>query len=97
VAAAIRVPESRFFCSRHSTDRLESSVDVREQRDRKGGYAKSGPGITKEFSGISNPSEKPTDVNVVIVTVEFTPEEAAQEVNIHLEGEGFIGLNEELA
>jgi len=33
---------------------------------------------------------------VVIDTIEFTPEEAAQEVNLRLERERFIGLNEEL-
>jgi sulfate adenylyltransferase len=68
---------SRYlFCSRHSVNRLESSVDACEQRDRKGGYAKSGPGIIKEFSGISNPSEKPADGHVVIDTIEFEQEAA---------------------
>jgi hypothetical protein len=33
---------------------------------------------------------------VVIDTAGLTPEEAAQEIILHLEREGFIGLNEEL-
>jgi hypothetical protein len=92
----ISFKEPLFFYSRHSTDRLESSIDACEQRDRKGGYAKSGPGIIKEFSGISNSSEKPTDGYAVTGTVEFAPEEPAQEVNLGLGREGFIGLNDEL-
>jgi sulfate adenylyltransferase len=76
---------------------LSTSVDVCEQRDRKGLYAKARAGIIKEFTGISDPYEEPTDAEVVINTAELTPEEAAQEIILHLEREGFIGLNEELA
>ncbi|PYJ78298.1 MAG: adenylyltransferase [Verrucomicrobia bacterium] len=76
---------------------LSTSVDVCEQRDRKGLYAKARAGIIKEFTGISDPYEEPDDAEVVINTAEFTPEEAAQEIILHLEREGFIGLNEELA
>jgi len=76
---------------------LSTSVDVCEQRDRKGLYAKARAGIIKEFTGISDPYEEPNDAEVVINTAEFTPEEAAQEIILHLEREGFIGLNEELA
>ena len=75
---------------------LSTSVDVCEQRDRKGLYAKARAGIIKEFTGISDPYEEPTDAEVVIDTAGFTPEEAAQEIILHLEREGFIGLNEEL-
>jgi sulfate adenylyltransferase len=76
---------------------LSTPVDVCEQRDRKGLYAKARAGIIKEFTGISDPYEEPNDAEVVINTSEFTPEEAAQEIILHLEREGFIGVNEELA
>jgi sulfate adenylyltransferase len=76
---------------------LSTSVEVCEQRDRKGLYAKARAGIIKEFTGISDPYEEPTDAEVVINTAELTPEEAAQEIILHLEREGFIGLNEEPA
>jgi sulfate adenylyltransferase len=76
---------------------LSTSVDVCEQRDRKGLYAKARAGIIKEFTGISDPYEEPADAEVVINTAELTPEEAAQEIILHLEREGFIGLNEEPA
>ncbi|HXX40810.1 MAG TPA: adenylyl-sulfate kinase, partial [Chthoniobacterales bacterium] len=76
---------------------LSTSVAVCEQRDRKGLYAKARAGIIKEFTGISDPYEEPNDAEVVINTAELTPEEAAQEIILHLEREGFIGLNEERA
>ena len=62
-----------------------------EGRDRKGLYAKARAGIIKEFTGISDPYEEPTDADVTINTTELTPDEAAQEIILHLESEGFIG------
>ena len=72
---------------------LSTSVDVCEQRDRKGLYAKARAGILKEFTGISDPYEEPTDAELHINTAELSPEEAAQEIVLHLEREGFIGMN----
>ncbi len=72
---------------------LSTSVDVCEQRDRKGLYAKARAGILKEFTGISDPYEDPVKPEVRINTAELTPEEAAQEIILHLEREGFIGIN----
>ena len=76
---------------------VSTSVEVCEQRDRKGLYAKARAGILKEFTGISDPYEEPTDAEVVINTAELTPEEAAQEIILHLEREGFVGVNGEAA
>ncbi len=72
---------------------LSTSVDVCEQRDRKGLYAKARAGILKEFTGISDPYEEPTDAELHINTAELSPEEAAQEIVLHLEREGFVGMN----
>ena len=72
---------------------LSTSVDVCEGRDRKGLYAKARAGILKEFTGISDPYEEPADAEVKINTAELSPEEAAQEIVLHLEQEGFIGMN----
>jgi sulfate adenylyltransferase len=72
---------------------IATSVEVCEQRDRKGLYAKARAGILKEFTGISDPYEAPTDAEVTINTGELSPEEAAQEIILHLEREGFIGVN----
>ncbi len=72
---------------------LSTSVDVCEKRDRKGLYAKARAGILKEFTGISDPYEEPVNPEVRINTAELTPEEAAQEIILHMEREGFIGMN----
>jgi sulfate adenylyltransferase len=72
---------------------IATSVEVCEQRDRKGLYAKARAGILKEFTGISDPYEAPADAEVTINTGELSPEEAAQEIILHLEREGFIGVN----
>ena len=70
---------------------IATGVDVCEQRDRKGLYAKARAGILKEFTGISDPYEAPSDAEVTINTGELSAEEAAQEIILHLEREGFIG------
>jgi sulfate adenylyltransferase len=72
---------------------VATSIDVCEQRDRKGLYAKARAGIVKEFTGISDPYEVPNDAEMVIDTAKLSPEEAAQAIILHLEREGFIGVN----
>ena len=71
---------------------IATPVETCEQRDRKGLYAKARAGIIKEFTGISDPYEAPADAEVTIDTAEWTAEEAAQEIILHLEREGFIGV-----
>jgi sulfate adenylyltransferase len=72
---------------------VATPVDTCEQRDRKGLYAKARAGIIKEFTGISDPYETPTDAEVTINTADLSPEEAAQEIILHLEREGFVGVS----
>jgi sulfate adenylyltransferase len=72
---------------------LCTPIEVCEQRDRKGLYAKARAGILKDFTGISDPYEPPRDAEVVINTAELSPEEAAQEIILHLERQGFIGVS----
>ena len=70
---------------------VATPLEVCETRDRKGLYAKARAGVLKEFTGISDPYEEPTDADIVIDTTSITPEEAAQDVILHLEREGYIG------
>lgn len=74
---------------------VATPLEICEQRDRKGLYAKARAGIVKEFTGISDPYEAPTDAEVVINTAELSAEEAAQEIILHLEQQGFIGVGPE--
>jgi sulfate adenylyltransferase len=72
---------------------IATAIETCEQRDRKGLYAKARAGVLKQFTGISDPYEAPTDADVVIDTADLSPEEAAQEIFLHLEREGYIGVN----
>jgi sulfate adenylyltransferase len=72
---------------------VATPVEICEQRDRKGLYAKARAGIIPEFTGVSDPYEEPVDAEVVIETENTSPEEAAQQVLLHLEHEGYIGPN----
>jgi sulfate adenylyltransferase len=66
-------------------------IEVCEQRDRKGLYAKARAGQIKEFTGVSDPYEVPGDAEVAIDTTDLNPDEAAQEILLHLEQQGYIG------
>src|SRR5438270_1094218 len=70
---------------------VATSIEVCEQRARKGLYAKARAGIIPEFTGVSDPYGVPADSDVTIDTASTTPEEAAQQVLLHLEHEGYIG------
>jgi sulfate adenylyltransferase len=76
---------------------VATPIETCEERDRKGLYAKARAGIVKEFTGISDPYEVPTDAEVVINTAELSAEESAQEIILHLEQQGFIGVSPEPA
>jgi len=72
---------------------VATPLAVCEERDRKGLYAKARAGLIPEFTGISDPYEPPEDAEIVIDAAEVTPEEAAQEVLLYLEREGYVGPN----
>jgi sulfate adenylyltransferase len=72
---------------------VSTPLDICEQRDRKGQYAKARAGIIKNYTGISDPYEIPEDADVVIDTTDISPDEAAQEVILHLEQKGYIGVS----
>ena len=69
---------------------VATPIEVCEQRDRKGLYAKARAGIIKEFTGISDPYEEPADADLVIDTSQLTAEEAAQQIVLHCEKEGYV-------
>ena len=66
-------------------------IEVCEQRDRKGLYAKARAGIIKEFTGISDPYEEPLNADLSIDTTDISPGEAANQIILHLESMGYIG------
>jgi sulfate adenylyltransferase len=72
---------------------VATPLEICEQRDRKGLYAKARAGLIREFTGISDPYEPPNDSEIVLDTTDLAPEEGAQEIFLYLEREGFVGAN----
>ena len=69
---------------------VATPLEVCEQRDRKGLYAKARAGLVKEFTGISDPYEIPEQPAIIIDTSDLGVEEAAQRVLLKLEHEGYL-------
>ncbi|MBI2412278.1 MAG: bifunctional sulfate adenylyltransferase/adenylylsulfate kinase [Deltaproteobacteria bacterium] len=69
---------------------VATPIEVCEERDRKGLYAKARAGIIKEFTGISDPYEAPENAELVIDTRDCSPDEASQRIILKLEQMGFI-------
>ncbi len=69
---------------------VATPLEVCEERDRKGLYAKARAGIIKEFTGISDPYEKPESPEMVIDTTDISPDLAAHRMLVKLESMGFI-------
>ena len=70
---------------------VATPLEICEERDRKGLYAKARAGLIPEFTGISDPYEEPLDAEVVIDTTAFSPDEAANQVVLYLERLGYVG------
>ena len=69
---------------------VATPLEVCEERDRKGLYAKARAGIIKEFTGINDPYEEPESPDLRIDTVGLYPELAAHRIFVKLESLGFI-------
>ena len=69
---------------------VATPLEVCEQRDRKGLYAKARAGIIKGFTGISDPYETPETPEMRIDTSELTPDLVAHRILVKLESMGFI-------
>ncbi len=69
---------------------VDTPLEVCEQRDAKGMYAKARRGEIKGFTGIDDPYEPPIEPEVRVDTVAYTPEENAHRIIECLIGRGFI-------
>lgn len=69
---------------------VATPLEVCEERDRKGLYARARRGEIAHFTGISDPYEAPEDPDMRIDTQELTPDEAAHDIILKLEHMGYI-------
>ena len=70
---------------------IDTPLEVAEERDVKGLYAKARKGEIKNFTGIDSPYEPPRDPEIRLATTEQTPEEAADELLGFLKAKGYVG------
>jgi sulfate adenylyltransferase len=70
---------------------VATALEVCEARDRKGLYARARAGIVKDFTGISDPYEVPTDAELTIDTAAVEPDQAATLIVRYLEQHGYLG------
>ncbi|WP_319548574.1 bifunctional sulfate adenylyltransferase/adenylylsulfate kinase [Desulfogranum marinum] len=68
---------------------VATPLEVCEQRDRKGLYAKARKGIIKGVTGVSDPYIVPENPELTIDTSQLTPAEAVQEIMLYLEEQGY--------
>jgi sulfate adenylyltransferase len=71
---------------------VSTPLEVCETRDKQGLYAKARAGDIEDFTGISDPYEEPVNQMLSIDTSNITPEEGAQMILLHLEREGYVGI-----
>ena len=69
---------------------VDTPIEVCEQRDTKGMYAKARRGEIKAFTGVDDPYEEPLNPEIRLKTTERSPEENAREIVRHLIDRGFL-------
>ena len=69
---------------------VKCDLAVVEERDTKGLYKKARAGIIKNFTGISDPYEEPTNPEVQVHTGEESIEQSAERVLEYLRSKGLI-------
>ncbi len=69
---------------------VDTPLEVAEERDPKGLYAKARSGELANFTGIDSPYEAPESAEVRVDTTSVTPEEAADQVIARLRTHGII-------
>ncbi len=73
---------------------VDTPIEVCEQRDVKGMYAKARRGEIKGFTGIDDPYEAPENAEITLDTVSNTPEENAYVIINYLIDQGLIRADE---
>jgi sulfate adenylyltransferase len=69
---------------------VDTPIDVCEQRDVKGLYARARRGQITGFTGVDDPYEVPVDPEITLDTVKFGPDENAHKIIAYLEEHGYL-------
>jgi sulfate adenylyltransferase len=71
---------------------VDTPIEVCEERDVKGMYAKARRGEITGFTGIDDPYEPPEHPEITLDTTAYSPEENAQRILAFLMQRGFVRL-----
>jgi sulfate adenylyltransferase len=69
---------------------VDTPIDVCEQRDAKGLYARARRGQITGFTGVDDPYEAPVNPEIILDTVDFDANTNARKIIVHLEERGFL-------
>jgi sulfate adenylyltransferase len=69
---------------------MDTPIEVCEQRDSKGMYARARRGEIKGFTGVDDPYEPPIQPEITLNSVDHSPEENARRIITFLEERGFL-------
>ena len=69
---------------------VDTPLEICEQRDPKGMYARARRGEIKEFTGIDDPYELPDSAELRLTTTDVSPDENAEKIIQHLTAQGFL-------
>ena len=74
---------------------VDTPLEVCEQRDTKGMYARARRGEIKGFTGVDDPYEPPQDPEITVNTIDYSPEENARKILDSLIENGFVLRSED--
>jgi sulfate adenylyltransferase len=69
---------------------VDTPIEVCEERDVKGLYARARRGQITGFTGVDDPYEAPVNPEITLNTVEFSAEDNARHIATYLEEQGFL-------
>lgn len=69
---------------------VDTPLEVREQRDPKGMYAKARRGEIRGFTGVDDPYEEPLNPEIRLTTTDHSPGENARQIARYLTDRGFL-------
>jgi sulfate adenylyltransferase len=69
---------------------VDTPIEVCEERDVKGLYARARRGQIKGFTGVDDPYEVPVDPEITLHTVDVSPVDNARKIMEVIEARGFI-------
>lgn len=69
---------------------MDTPIEICEQRDTKGLYAKARRGELKGFTGVDDPYEPPIQPEISLKGMGVTPEQNARQIIVYIEQQGYL-------